>query len=255
MKKILYILIALLIVSCQPTLIAEFEDQPVVSCYLEQGISPVLTVQKLISLRDDVEYSDEDVDKLLITITDNSTAQSYQLDALGDGQYQNSSLIIEEGGEYSLEFTYNGNLITSSTTVPTLPVNVDFSTSYIYVSTPTGPDSDSNIDVTWDNEEGDYYIVEGFTTSTNPIIEDDSTSTKSVRLSYTQGESSSLSKSSFNYYGSYEMSVLHITYEYAIYSQGTGSSSSDLVDIRGNIDGGYGIFTGIGREVKSISIK
>ena len=65
------------------------------------------------------------------------------------------------------------------------------------------------------------------------------------KLDYTQGESATLSQANFNYYGEYIVSVIHITKEYAIMSQGGSTSSTSLVDIRGNIDGGYGIFAGI----------
>ena len=55
------ILAAVLCAACEPTLVAEFTDKPVVSCYLQAGESPVLTVQKLIPFQDDAQFSDEDV--------------------------------------------------------------------------------------------------------------------------------------------------------------------------------------------------
>lgn len=37
-------------------------------------------------------------------------------------------------------------------------------------------------------------------------------------------------------------------------SQGGSTSSTTLVDVKGNIDGGYGIFTGICRETWTVSV-
>lgn len=114
------------------------------------------------------------------------------------------------------------------------------------------------IDITWDNEEGDYYIVEGVTESVSLIREleeGEQMPPQSFKLEYTQGESASLSSQNFNYYGDYEVSVIHINAEYAIMSQGGSTSSSTLVDVRGNIEGGYGIFTGINCVTESVRVK
>ncbi len=254
MHRLLYILTCSILVACQPTLLAEFEDKPVVSCYLEPGVSPTLQVQKLIALRDDVEYSDENVDDLQITITNETKGESYSLQSLGEGKYQNLSLVVVQGDEYSLEFTYNDKLISSSTSVPTAPQDVVFSATSIDVSSHGGPMGDSNIDITWLNSDEGYYIVEGYTESTTLVDEYNNSPSQSIRLSSTQGDLASLSREDFHYEGEYQISLCHINYEYVLLSQGTGSSSSDLVDIKGNIDGGYGIFTGINRVVQSIRV-
>jgi hypothetical protein len=79
-------------------------------------------------------------------------------------------------------------------------------------------------------------------------------SVKSFKLNYTQGTSVTLSSSDFNYYGSYHISVIHINHEYAVMSQGGSTSSTTLVDVKGNIDGGYGIFTGISSVTRTITV-
>lgn len=93
-----------------------------------------------------------------------------------------------------------------------------------------------------------FQIVEGKTSSTSTIREldeDEEAPVRSFKLNYTQGESTTLSSSDFNYYGTYTISLIHICYEYAVMSQGGSTSSATLVDVKGNVDGGYGIFTGI----------
>ena len=54
--------------------------------------------------------------------------------------------------------------------------------------------------------------------------------------------------------GTYNVSVIHINYEYAVLSQGGTTSSTTLIDVKGNIDGGYGIFTGISCVTKSVKV-
>lgn len=77
---------------------------------------------------------------------------------------------------------------------------------------------------------------------------------KSFRLNYTQGTGATLSSSDFNYYGAYQVSVIHICREYAVMSQGGSTSSTTLVDVKGNIDGGYGIFTGISSVTRNMKV-
>ena len=80
MKNNLIILSVILLTSCEPTLLAEFEDKPVVTCYLENEVSPVITISKIISFRDDVNYSSEDINALSITITDETSDMKYIID-------------------------------------------------------------------------------------------------------------------------------------------------------------------------------
>ncbi len=243
-----------LILSCEAIPEPEFTDRPVVCCYLASGESPVLTVQRLIPFKNDVTFSTENVEELDITITDLTTGEEYLLNSIGDGTYANESLMVSENHEYRLDFEYDNLPVTATTTVPDMPKGVSFSASYIEVMSFQPPSTSevkapqNGITVSWENEAGDYYIIEGKTNSSSTIREldeDEELPSKSFKLNYTQGESATLASSDFNYYGSYTVSLIHICPEYAVLSQGGSTTSATLVDVRGNIDGGYGIFTGI----------
>lgn len=168
----------------------------------------------------------------------------------------------ESGHEYALSFDYDGVPVTAMTTVPSAPEDVSFSATKIEVMGFQPPQSMSKapgggIEISWKNDEGEYYIVEGRTSSTNPVTdveEDEDMPAKSFKLNYTQGTSATLSSSDFNYYGTYHISVIHINQEYAVMSQDGSTSSTTLVDVKGNIDGGYGIFTGISSVTRTISV-
>ena len=253
----------ILAVACEAIPATEFTDRPVVCCYLTADETPTLTVQKLIPFQSDAVFSDEDVNKLDITISDLTTDSDYKLTNTGEGTYGNENLTIESGHEYKLYFVYDNVPVTAQTTVPSKPQEVSFSSTTIEAMSFGGmPPAmtkapDEGIEITWKNDEGDYYIVEGKTTSTNTIRdidEDDEQPAKSFKHSYTQGTTASLSSSDFNYYGKYSIYVLHVCEEYAILSQGGATTSTTLVDARGNVDGGYGIFTGISGVVRTISV-
>ena len=251
MKKIIYILSCWAVAGCQPTLIAEFEDKPVVNCFLEAGNSPILTISKLIAFRDDVEYTDEDVNTLSITITDEMENLSHQMQSIGDGRYENPFLIAQAGHSYSLNFIYNNKTITATTTVPDRMKNVEFSATSIGIGMFSNP-----IEITWSNNERNYYVIEGFTTSSTPVRGSGTDLPKKFKLDCTQGNSATLESMQFNYLGNYEVSLINILPEYVSISQGNTdtSVSTSIVDVKGNIDGGYGIFTGINRVTQKINV-
>ena len=264
MKKLHLItltIITQILISCQPTLIAEFEDKPVVSCYLDAGDSPILNISKLIAFRNDASYTDVDINQLLITITNETTNTNYILENIGDGNYCNETLIIETNHDYSLHFEYNNSSIYAFTTIPEAPTEVEFSATGITISTPKQVANRNmpgmGIEITWNNDEENYFIVEGSTTSIEPIqysYDEDEWPEKCFKLDYTQGNSATLSQQQFKYYGGYEVSIIRILPEYVVMSQGSSNTSTSLVDIRGNIDGGYGLFTGINRVKKRINV-
>ena len=262
MKRYICLLALLAFVSCEAIPETEFTDRPVVCCYLSAGESPTLTVQKLIPFQSDAEFSEEDVNNLEITITDQTTGKDYLLSGKGEGTYVNPELIAESGHEYSLSFDYDDVPVTAETTVPSAPEGISFSATKIEVMSFQPPQAMSKapndgIEISWKNDEGEYYIVEGRTWSTNPVMDvedDEDMPAKTFKLNYTQGTSATLSSSDFNYYGTYHISVIHINREYAVMSQGGSTSSATLVDVKGNVDGGYGIFTGISSVTRTVSV-
>jgi len=267
-SKIVNFLAWVVVAGCQPTLIAEFEDRPVVSCFLEAGTSPVLTITKLIAFRDDVQYSNENVNTLSIAITDETENQTWQLQAIGDGKYENPQVVIQAGHTYRLNFTYNQKQVTAVVIVPDAPQNVVFSGNSFGVMNwqfnpgqfnPGGnrdPERwNRTLDVTWDNADKNYYLVRGVTTSEEPVRENQTNAPKSFTLEHTQNDYVTISQMQFSYLGEYEISVIRILPEYVIMSEGSATNlSTSIVDVRGNIDGGYGIFTGINRITQIINV-
>ena len=272
MKNVLYILAFLVVAGCQPTLIAEFDDKPVVSCFLDAGASPVLTISKLIAFRDDAAYSDENINALSMTITDitDETEISYTMQPVGSGgKYENPNVIIQAGHTYRLDFTYNKKPVTATAIVPDEPQNVEFSTTSVGVFNRSFnwvpgsswnwddlPEFDAQLEITWENDDRNFYMLECFTTSTEAINENQTDAPQSFKVDYTQNDYAILSSMQFRYYGDYEVSLVRIQPEYAVMTEGSTNTytSASIDDIKGNIDGGYGLFTGISRITKTINV-
>jgi hypothetical protein len=255
MKKILFA--TLWLAACQPTLIAEFQDRPVVESYLYAGEPASVTISKLLPFRDDVRFSGESVDNLSLTIIDEVTGYACPLTPQGNGGvYRNDLFIPESGHAYQLQFMYDNVLVTAATQIAAQPENVLFSKKSITAGfgggfgggTPNTP-----IEITWDNPGGDYYIVTAtcITPNPTPVYEgegdDDAPAFPlSFQSEITQGASLQLSSQSFSYFGKYTVKVCRIQPEYVLFCQRINNSSEPLVELNANVVNGFGIFTGIG---------
>jgi hypothetical protein len=236
---------------------------------LEAGMSPILTVSKLIAFRDDVRYSEENVNTLAITIIDETDNRTWQMQPVGEGKYINPEFTVQTGHTYQLNFVYNQKPISASATVPDAPQNVDFSDISIGVlnwqfTFPGDFTQGGNrnperfnrtLDITWDNDDKNYYLVEGVTTSDEPVRENQTNVPKQFLLEHTQNDYATISQMQFSYLGDYVISVVRIMPEYVIMSEGSATNmSTSIADVKGNINGGYGIFTGINRITRIINV-
>lgn len=92
MNKIISLVFLLALVSCKDTVVTGFQDKPVVESYLYADESPTVKVSKLIAFSSDMIFSDVDIDKLDVSITETTTQKKYTLTSSGEGVYGNKSL-------------------------------------------------------------------------------------------------------------------------------------------------------------------
>jgi hypothetical protein len=240
--------------ACQPTLIAEFQDRPVVESYLYAGAPVSVTVSKLIPFRDDVTFSNEDVNQLSIDLYDETTGASCTLTPQGSGGVYTDSVFLPEAGHaYRLQFLYNGVAVTAATQIAAPPENVVFSRTLIGAGMggDMGGGMPTPLEITWDNPNGDYYIVTAACEVDNPtpIFEIDEDETPTFPLSFqsevTQGTSMQLSSQSFSYYGRHLVKVCRIQPEYVLLYQRMNNRTDALAELIANVENGFGIFTGV----------
>jgi hypothetical protein len=275
MKKTLFLpmptacCLLLLFPACQPTLIAEFQDRPVVACYLYAGEPASATISKLLPFRDDVRFSDEDVDKLNITITDETTGSVYALTPQGaGGSYTGGTFLPEAGHAYRLQFIYDDVPVTAATQIAPLPEHVKFSTHTITAGFGGGGFGGDGsrpepLEITWDNPAGEYYIVTGvcIETTLTPVFdmddEENDDATPAFPLSFqtepTQDTIVQLSSQSFSYRGKYAIKLCRIQPEYVLLCR-LNTSSVNLVELHANVENGFGVFTGVGSVSDTVRV-
>ncbi|MDR2882831.1 MAG: DUF4249 domain-containing protein [Alistipes sp.] len=266
MKRYIVMTAALTVLAgCQPTLVAEFRDKAVVQAYLYADHAPEVRVSKLIAFRDDAVYSDEDVNALTVTVTDDTTDESVALSPRGDGLYSTDAMRVAAGHTYSLRMPYNGESVTATTEIPAKPTGMATSRTVITAmgfpgSTRQGGFGNQGAEITWDNPEGDYYMlsVENVETNPRPIFDEDEVDEDwprpSFRVEPTQGTSAMLSQMSFSYYGRHNVILIRMRPEYALLYSTSGDTSQTLTEIHANVDGGYGIFTGANCDTLQVSV-
>lgn len=264
-KLYIFLLFACVTASCQPTLIAEFNDRAVVEAYLYAGTTPTVKVSKLIPFRDDVEFSGEDIDRLTVTITDDTAGDSWMLSAQGEGVYASADFTVTEGHTYSLLIPYNGADVTATTTVPPKPVGMAVSATFIEAMGFPGfsrADPGGGAEVTWENPDKDYYMLVIRNTETNPTPifetgEDDDQEEwprPSFRKEPDTGSGSILSQMDFSYYGWHDVILIRMQPEYVLLYSENGDTSSTLTEIHANVNNGYGIFTAVNTDTVSVKV-
>jgi hypothetical protein len=158
-----------------------------------------------------------------------------------------------------LQFEYNGEKVSSSTTIPGRPTNFQASANSITVPAPgTRPafDSMQPLKYTWDNPNSDYQLLVLTCIQPNPVaISDSATGRQGLfHTPPTQGSSQTVTFGSFSYYGQYRVVLYRIWSAYAALYDNTSGNSSDLTAPPGNITNGYGIFTGINTSADTLYV-
>ena len=165
MKKYFNIIFSIFIVlsACETNSDKDENDILVLQAYLYQD-EPVTGI----SLSHTISFQSNDtLYKQLrgaeIYITWNGSDYFMATDEDGYYYYPGEDLQIAEGNTYSITVNYNGITLTSSTTVPSKPTGLSFSTTTLYFdeSSPMMPGSqeENEIEITWDNPDNDYFYV------------------------------------------------------------------------------------------------
>lgn len=256
--------------SCDESDQLAFNDIPVVESYLT-GNKPVsLQISRKTAFDENVALSDDDINALQVKIK--SGNQLRIIPAAGDGLYVDSAFIPKEGTVYELEFTFNGKTVTSSTQIPSKPMNFEQSVTEIEVQgfsagggfgggfggeRPTMPDP---VRLTWTNDDAGYYMVvieniETSPTAINDFGSDEENAPRRIfRNEPTLSNQFEIAAMNFQYYGRHRLILFHLNAEYAALYNDTGNTSQNLTNPVTNVENGLGIFTGINADTLMIKV-
>jgi hypothetical protein len=263
-KKIGIVLISILCFSCKKEASSpEFVDKPVIQSYLHAGTTASLNVSRLIAFATDAQFSSDNLDNLMITITNNGN--SYSLQPQGSGNYKatNPVLIITEGSTYNLNLVYNKINVFATTGIPIKPIGYTASVSTMSISPrrsgggfSQGSLNPEPVKLTWTNNDNSYYLVLTEIIDPNAKLIDTTANAqpRAFRGSPIQSNTSQISPRQFQYYGLHRLILFHLNPDYAGLYGNTSSNSNNLTNSSTGVVNGAGIFTGINSDTLLINI-
>lgn len=251
-KLIVFVIAVLLIVvlnSCEDNSInIEIEDYLIVEAYLYPGL-PVnnIRVFKQNSFTDLIN-DNKVISGLQINLKVDS--QNYLLsekqDSLGYYFYAEDDLVLIPGSFCEMEFEYNDIIISSETTIPGKPENLELSKTSISVSIGGwGGSGIEPIEVTWSNPDNDYYYMVAMNIEENPVPINDEMEDQPLSIGTSPATTNLLNivPRQLRYYGTYQLVLFRVNPEFAELSLFTTTNTINLSEPYTNIINGKGIFT------------
>jgi len=253
-----------LINSCNQESVEQTETKTtIVEGYLSAG-NPVD------SLRVTQSFSYGQVEEEIITLNDlniriTNDNNQFELTSIGNGYYQNTNLIIDAGKNYQLEIERGGKIISADTYVPEYNAT-SISTTQVGLKKivagvfPTGgiiiPDP---VEVSWNNENGDYYYVLIKNIETDPEYVNENIAQFDGQLQFISEPLISdfyaiRTQRELLQFGTYQIIVFRVNPEYAALYESSGSSTLSLEEPPSNIVNGLGIFTGVSSDTLYLEV-
>lgn len=250
-------------ISCEKSN-APFTDTPIIESYLRPGKHPIVKISRQIPFSEDAVNSSDDINSLMVNFA--SDDFNNVLTYMGEGLYIDSSVIVTDEKAYSLSFVYNGKNVSANTSIPSKPLNFSQSTTSISIMRMDGNSSPQMgsfqmlepLQLTWDNDDGSYYIVviENMESIPDPVrnLGDTLHVGNMFRKSPTTSQGIELRPQEFTYFGNHRIILYHVLPDYASLYDENISSSQNLTSPSTSIINGYGIFTGLNSDTLYLKV-
>lgn len=264
-RILLPLVIIALFAACKKKEVSEFTDTPVIEAYLNPNNYLNVKISRQVPFSSDVTYSSDDINNLSVQMICNNTV--YTLKPIGNGEYMDSSHVVNADATYSLAFTFNSKDVKAYTYIPSRPQTVTQSTTEISIQkidSTTGRGSGGftmpdPIEITWSNPDRSYYMVLVENTETSPeAIRDFGTGTAPAQVFRKAPSNSSteeIRSMEFQYFGKTRIILFHVLPDYAALYNQSSTSSQNLSNPSTSIVNGYGIFTGLSSDTLWVNVK
>jgi hypothetical protein len=114
----------------------------------------------------------------------------------------------------------------------------------------------TGITITWDNPDtvAEYYAITVEGTDANRTYIRDSTASFVLPSTLTTAASAEISPMQFQYTGKHRVRLCRVQPEYVVFFSERGRNASQLVEVHANVEGGFGIFTGMSSADKEVTV-
>lgn len=248
-------------------------DKPIIEAYLAPNQPIELKVfSEIPYLEEDSSFS-VPLENLNIQIS-SSTGKVWLLTYTENGIYKSTENLGSAGEVYSLNFEYNGRVVSASTTIPVVPSGLATDQSEIYRTAldlssgvrPSGGFGGANstpISITWQNPDNVYHFVAAqyLEATLDPVVilptNETGFSRPPQRFNNEPilGTANNMQVQQFEYFGSYALILYRLNPDYAALYENSGTSSQNIATPLSTISNGLGIFTGINADTLVIEVK
>lgn len=251
-KYIPLIIVILFMVSCEKdSTTDDLTSKVVVEAIMPQGKIIEISITKEILFKQDTNEVNY-IDDLLVTLSDGN--EQFTLENQGNGIYTSNN-VIEIENIYYLSFNYNNQEISSQTTVPSKPESFSSSVNELEIEPITGPPTSlENVELTWENNDGSYYLVVVNCIEENPDPIYDTDNVRVFRSEPLVADYYEIRQMQFQYYGMHEIILFKINPDYAALYEESGDNSLSIKTPFSNIDNGLGIFTAINSDTLYLNV-
>lgn len=255
------IFILLAVYACKKNDNAVIANRAVVVAYLIPGKAVQVKIYQQKAFDDTATYG-ELVSGLNAQLSDGQTSQSLQETATGTYTYADTSY-LQTGKTYTLNFSYNGEDVSATTTIPAKPVNYTATVTDVVMPAleyglPGGGTDSVAISFRWDNPDSVYHVLVFKNDLSSPFRTNSSRGNAPVNFTINAKQTTGydINYRSFNYTGVYRAILFHINKEYAdVLSTNANTSSQQLSNPPGNITNGYGIFTAMQADTIVLQVR
>lgn len=216
------------------------------------------------------------LDDLEISVSDSTF--TYTLTSIGNGYYRLPAVDILNNESYTLSFEWNNSTVEATTFVPAInQVTIsDTTLDREQESGGFGPgggggfnpgqQNADNIELSWDNSNGDYYFVlienlEEDAEYINTFFADLINQGDTLRRPFIRTEPEIVdfhivdSRRDIQQFGRHQVVIYRLNAEYAALYETIGSSSLSLTPPPTNVENGLGIFTGISTDTVYFEVR
>ncbi|RKR85740.1 uncharacterized protein DUF4249 [Mucilaginibacter gracilis] len=244
--------------SCKKTETSNVAAEPVVIGYLIPGQPISIKVYQQKDISDTANYGPA-ITGLKLTLSNGTSTVSLTESAAGTYTYSNQSFLAA-GKTYTLQFTYNGLLISASSVMPAKPLNYTATRTLINLplSSLSGPGATDAVAITfkWDNPDSLYHVLVFKNDDANAFnIHPDRNSALNFTLNAKQAAGYDVYYRTFNYIGVYRAILFRVNKEYLdILNSNASSTSQNLTNPPTNITNGFGIFSAMQADTIKLTL-
>lgn len=263
-KLIIYLPFLLLFMACEQEDVSTLETETaVVKAYLFAG-QPLDSIK----IRQSISNASEDSVAIAIEnvdVTISTDTETYPLEHVGMGVYQNLNVLVDVNQSYSLEFEHNEEVISAETYVPDFR-EATISTTEITMdkieagTMPNFGELPDPIELEWDNSEGEYYYVvvqniEDDPESINELFEGGGRAFRFTSEPQAMDFYAIDPRRELQQFGMHQIIVFRVNPEYAALYETSGTTSTTIAQPPTNIENGLGIFTGVSSDTLLLNVK